>query len=303
MNVAFFGTSNRSIPILNSLKNSNYNLALCITKPDVKVGRKQILKPTAVKVWAEENRVDFVTTDSLKPGTTEHIKTALVERNVELGIVADFSFIIPEEIFELPKHKILNIHFSLLPKYRGASPVQFAILNQDNVTGISYQVIVRAMDAGPLIHQSEHELLGTETTEFLYTELFEKAGKELPKVIEKYISGDFNVIHQEGSEITYTYSPSHPKSTHIFKEDAEINWDTDIKTIDASVRAFNPWPIAWTTLDKLCNYFGKECTKNPELRVKIYKTNIKNNELFIEEIQVEGKNKQSFEDFKNGYLK
>lgn len=303
MNIAFFGTSDRSIPILNSLKNSKHNLVLCVTKNDVKIGRNQTLKPTAVKTWAEENRVNYLTTDSLKTGTNEQIKTAISEQNIELGIVADFSFMIPEEIYELPKHKILNIHFSLLPKYRGASPVQFAILNQDKKTGISYQVIVREMDAGPLIYQSEYELDGTETTDSLYTVLFEIAAKELPIVIENYINDDYKVIHQEGSEISYTYSPSHPKNTHIFKEDAQIDWSGDSKSIDAMVRAFNPWPIAWSTLGEICDFFKVECNKSPDLRVKIYKSKIENGEFVIEEIQVEGKRKQSFKKFKNGYLK
>lgn len=302
MNVAFFGTSDRSIPILESLKNSEYNLVLCITKTDVKVGRKQVLKPTAVKTWAMENGVNFVTTDTLKAGTNEHIKTALLDNNIELGVVADFSFIIPEEIYELPNHKIINIHFSLLPKYRGASPVQFTILNRDEITGISYQVIVREMDAGPIIYQSTHKLNGRETTEELYATLFEKAATELPDVIKSYVSDNYKIIPQEGENISYTHSPSHLRNTHIFKEDAKIDWNKSSLDIYAMIRAFYPWPIAWTTLGDICKLYYVGCEKDPNLTVKIHKAHMENEMVVIDEIQVEGKNKQTFKEFKNGYL-
>lgn len=299
MNVAFFGTSDRSIPILESLKNSEFNLVLCVTKKDTKVGRKQILRTTAVKDWAEQNGVQCVTAKTLSPATTREMVNVLKERKVGLGIVADFSFIIPKEIFDLPKHKFVNVHFSLLPKYRGASPVQFAILNQEKETGISYQIIDTKMDTGLIIHQTKHPLSGAETTDSLYKTLFKICAKELPNVLKSYVTETKKPWAQEHTQATYTHSPTRPKSTHIVKEDAKIDWEKDPSEIDAMVRAFNPWPIAWTTLGKL---EGLKKGRNPDLRVKIYKTGVKNEDLVIKKIQVEGKNVLNWKEFANGYL-
>lgn len=304
MNVAFFGTSDRSIPILNSLKESNFDLVLCVTKNDMTVGRKKELKPTGVKVWAEENRVQVVTMGKFNTLSKRYIREYILNNNIELCVVADFSFMIPGDIFTLPKHGFVNIHFSLLPLYRGASPVQFTILNQDEISGITYQQLVKGMDEGDIISQSVHKLNGIETTDSLYTRLFEQAGKELPGVLEGYISGDILPQEQNHKEATYTYSPSHPNNTHIFKEDAKINWTKSPKKLDAMVRAFNPWPIAWTTLKELAEYVDKPLSegKKSNTTVKILDTKIEKDKLAIKTLQVAGKNKTDWNSFENGYL-
>lgn len=314
MNIAFFGTSDRSIPILEALKNSQFDLTLCVTKDDVRVGRKQELRETAVKQWARDNGVHFVTADEVNPQTTERIATALKKHDIKVGVVADFSFIIPEEIINTPEYKLVNIHFSLLPHYRGASPVQFAILNQDKFTGISYQIVVKELDAGPLLHQTKYKLNGNETAEEVNEKLFKIAANEIEKVLENYVSQKIVPKKQGHSKATYTYSNSHPNRTTIFKEDAKIDWSKSAEEIDAAARAYYPWPIAWTTLGEF-KKFRKD--KNPNLKIKIYKTALKksvrskNNspkkptqatKLSIEKIQVEGKNIMTWEEFKNGYL-
>jgi len=302
MNIAFFGTSNRSIPILESL-NKNFNLKLCITKDDVKVGRGKQLTETGVKSWARHKRTKLVTISNTKPTTTRKIIEHLLESKIDLGIMADFSFIIPEKIINIPKHKIINIHFSLLPKYRGASPIQFSILNGDSKTGITYYVMDRGMDTGNILVQSEYTLNGTEISNELYSTLFEKASIELPKVINDYISGTTLPQPQKHENATYTHSKLHPKSTHLFKEDAKISWKSSVKEIERMTRAFTPWPIAWTTLKELCDALNVKLrsSANPKLIVKIYKTTLQNNELKVETLQIEGKNKMSWKDFLNGY--
>ena len=330
MNVAFFGTSDRSIPILETLKNSDFNLVLCVTKDDVKVGRKQELKSTAVKQWAEQNRVQVITITKLNTETRALIVGAMKATKIDLGVIADFSFIIPEEIFNFPAHKVVNIHFSLLPNYRGASPIQFAILNQDKTAGISYMITTKGMDGGPIIFQIPYPLSGTETSGELYKTLFEIAADKLPKVLKDYVSGKLIPKEQDHKKATYTYSPSPPNHTFIYKEDAKIDWQKSPAEIDSIVRAFNPWPIAWSTLGELRkaktpiynNYdnspdaavTGTELTqdnggnssRNDNKRIKIYETAVINNgtqdELQIKKIQVEGKNILSWEEFKNGYL-
>ncbi len=320
MNIAFFGTSDRSIPILEALKNSNFNLVLCVTKDDVKVGRKQVLKSTAVKEWAEQNRVQTVTIAKLNTGTRALIVEAMKAAKIDLGVIADFSFIIPEEIFSFPAHKVVNIHFSLLPSYRGASPIQFAILNQDKQAGISYMITTKGMDEGPIIFQIPYPLAGSETSGELYKTLFEIAAAKLPKILQDYVSGKLIPKEQDHKKTTYTYSSSHPKHTFIYKEDAKIDWKKSPIEIDSMVRAFNPWPVAWSTLGELYDKSTETAltggnsieagdrndSKNGNKRIKIYETAVINNgvqnELQIKKIQIEGKNILSWEEFKNGYL-
>src|SRR3990167_8094704 len=205
MKVAFFGTSDRSIPILESLK-KNFELVLCVTKDDVKVGRHQTLKEVEVKRWAKNNRVNYLTISSTNAGIKEKVVNALNEQNVELGVVADFSFILPEKIINTPKHKLVNIHFSLLPKYRGASPIQFAILNKDKSTGITFYIVDKGLDTGKIIFQKEFELVESENSGELYRRLFNEAALELPRVIIDYTKGTIKPKRQNENNATYTFS-------------------------------------------------------------------------------------------------
>jgi len=310
LKVAFFGTSDRSISILNAL-HDNFNLVMCVTKSDVNVGRHQEKKETGVKTWAKTHEINTITIGSLKglelEGLIEHIKSA----NPDYIVVADFSFIIPEKLLEVFPNKFINIHFSLLPKYRGASPVQFAILNGDEMTGITYHLVVRKMDAGDIIHQIGYKMSHNETSGFLYDTLFQLAARELPETLTKYHSGEITLRSQEESEASYTLSPTKNESTFIYKEDAEIDWKADPKEIDQGIRAFNPWPIAWTTLDQLENnkkLWNQKITFRDSVdkskKVKIYEAKItENNLLEIVQLQIEGKNKMKWKEFENGYLK
>lgn len=306
--VVFFGTSDRSVPILESLKR-NFDLALCITKTDVKVGRNQELKETGVKTWAKKKHVDFIEIESLNGPDLKAIVRALKKLQPDYGVVADFSFIIPGEIIEILSANLINIHFSLLPKYRGASPVQHSILNGDETTGITFHIIEEKMDTGDILYQVGYKMVGIETSGELYDILFSIAADKVPEVLEKYSKGQITPARQEKEEATYTYSKSHPKSTFIFKEDALIDWGAGAKVIDQLVRAFNPWPIAWTTIQeiekaKALSHLKMKVRKDVDrnLKVKIFKTAIVDDRLEIKELQVEGRNKFGWEDFKNGYL-
>ena len=250
LRIAFFGTSDRSIPIVESLCN-NFELVLCVTKRDVNIGRHQEKKPTAIKTWAQNKNIPYITISMLKGLELEDVIEQLSKSNIDYILVADFSFIIPEKLIELYPDKIINIHFSLLPKYRGASPVQFAILNRDENTGISYHLVVRKMDRGAVLHQIGYKMAYNETSGFLYDTLFILAARELPEVITKYHLGTITPRSQDELEASYTFSKSHPESTFIYKEDAQLDWSAKTTSIDATIRAFNPWPICWTSLSEL----------------------------------------------------
>jgi methionyl-tRNA formyltransferase len=217
--------------------------------------------------------------------------------------------IIPEQIITRFNKKLLNIHFSLLPKYRGASPVQFAILNGDKVVGVSYMLTEKSVDTGAVIAQIEYKDIDKKTAGELYKELFELAARNLPKVINDYAENKIQPKTQNEAQASYTYSPTRPKNTFTYKEDAQINWAKTAEEIERATRAYNPWPIAWTTLKELTASLNQNLRQgiNPELKVKIYKARVEKtandeNKLIIEQLQVEGKNKSDWKTFENGYV-
>jgi len=308
LKVIFFGTSDRSTPILESLK-SNFNLLLCITKKDTKIGRKQTTKETEVKRWSKENNIPFLEINSLRNNDLEEVIKKIEELKPDYGIVADFGFIIPKKIIDAMNGQIINVHFSLLPKYRGASPVQFAILNGDDSTGITYYLLDENIDTGDIISQIEYKIDTKITSGELYDILFQIAAGNLPEILKNYSKGNLNPEKQDQNKATYTFSPTNPKHTFIFKEDASINWNESPEKIEREIRAYNPWPIAWSSLGNLENAtilnqnISLKDHINKELKVKIYKSHIENGNLKIDELQVEGKNKLSWKDFSNGYVK
>lgn len=214
--IIFFGTSDRSLPILESLK-SNFSLVLCVTKKNTKVGRKQVDKETEVKRWARENSIEVLEINSLKDDDLENVIKKIEKLDPDYGVVADFSFIIPRKVIDSFKSGIINVHFSLLPKYRGASPVQFAILNGDKTTGITYYLLDEKMDTGDILSQVEYKIGTKYTSRELYNILFQIAADELPKVIKNYSDGEIIPIKQNESLATYTISKTNPKHTFIFK--------------------------------------------------------------------------------------
>ncbi len=302
MNIAFFGTSDRSLPILKVL-NQHFNLVFCITKTDTKIGRAQKLEVPKVKIWADQNNIDCLKINSVKK-QEQQITKELTTRKVDLGIVADFGFIITKPIIDTPKFGLINVHFSLLPKYRGASPIQFALLKGDQKTGITYYLMDDKLDTGSIIYQSEYKIKGDETSGELYAILFDKVAQELPKVITDYTQESLTHTTQNHSKASYTYSDSHPQSTYIFKEDAKINWQEPFSIIEKQVRAYNPWPISWTTLGELETGLNLKIkpSKDKGLKVKIHQAQLQQGKLIPEKIQVEGKKIMTWKEFANGYL-
>ena len=305
--IIFFGTSDRSLPILESL-NTNFNLCLCVTKQNSKIGRKQIEKETEVKSWSKKNNIDFIEIGSLKKQDLEDVVKKIKDVSPDYIIVADFSFIIPKKIIDTVKGNIINIHFSLLPKYRGASPVQFAILNEDDVTGITYYLLDEGMDNGKIISQIEYKLDTKYTSGELYQILFNIAAENLPQVIKNMSENKIILKTQDEKQATYTISKTNPKHTFIFKEDALINWQNSPEEIERSIRAYNPWPISWTYLKDIeenHNLDEEVILKNhidKNLKVKIFSSELVNEKLRIKTLQIEGKGKITWKEFRNGYV-
>ena len=304
--IVFFGTSDRSLPILNSLK-ENFDLILCVTKSDTVVGRNKSIRETEVKKWALKNNIELISLDSLKGQNLEQLLSTIKKYKPNLGVVADFSFMIPKSVIDSFDGNIINVHFSLLPKYRGASPVQYAILNGDKTTGVTFYLLNEKMDEGDILNQYEYKIDSEITSGELYSILFQLSAEKLPQTIINFLKGNLKTVHQDHSKASYTISKSNPKHTFIYKEDALINWLESPEKIHRSVRAFNPWPISWTYLEDLekTNLISEKIklkeNVNKKLKVKIFTTSIEDRKLKINQLQIEGKNKSDWVSFLNGY--
>ena len=300
----FFSTSDRMIPLLEKI-NELTDLKLCVTKVDVKVGREKKIKENEVKQWCIKNNKKYIQIGNFKESNLNKVLAKVEEINPDLGVVVDFSFMIPSEIISIFDNKLVNIHYSLLPKYRGASPIQFAILNGDKNTGITYQIVHTEMDKGNVLMQEECKLSGKENSQELFEQLLCLNISTMSKFINLYEKKNMVETIQRKKFITYTYSPTQSTKTVIFKEDAYTKFNESPDTLERKIRAFYPKPILWSHLKFLTNYKGLELkdSKKENLIVKIHEGKIENDELKILILQIEGKNKMSWKEFVNGYTK
>lgn len=291
MNLIFFGTSDYCLPVLEAI-HKNFDLKLVVTRPDKPVGRKQILTPSATKVWAEKNNIPVLTPETLKKNTADRdlLNKTLADPKPDLAVVSDYGLIIPEAVFNIPEYGTLNIHFSKLPDLRGPSPVQFTILRGDYDAWITIFKLENPpelkikMDAGPILHQFHYNIWLDDTTETLYTRLFNEAAVILPAMIKEYINHEVPLASQDHSKATF--------SRFITKEDGFVEWSalqqaaqsdalrtSSTQSVYNQFRAMTPWPGLWT--------------KTPEgKRMIIRKCHLEEGKLILDEIQFEGKTSQ-----------
>lgn len=304
-NCIFFGSSLYSAPIVDQLLSSaKYNLVAIISKPSM----------IHYMTIAKQNNIHFEPIESFNQASIQKVQHIIHGHNVTCGIVADFGHIIPNEIIRSPKHGCINIHFSLLPELRGASPVQYAILQGFSTTGFSILEMEPQtkpeMDSGNIIYQEKHSLLGTETTQTLYTELFNKSSKVLPAILSSYILGEKTAVTQDHAQASFTTpSGNFDRSTLISKADAYIDVTKDAPYIERAIRAFTPWPLAWTTLEELevilqrnSQMFTLKSPKNKQKTVQLLSATTNGSQLVINRLRVEGKKESSLQDVLNGYF-
>jgi len=280
--IIFMGTSQFGAIILEGLAQSDYKPCLVITTPDKPVGRKQIMTPPPVKISAQKYNISIAQPEKIK-----NLESKINNLKPDLGIVAAYGYILPQEILIIPKYGFLNVHPSLLPKYRGPSPIQTAILNGDKKTGVTIILMDEKMDHGPILAQRELEFLISKKYTYLELsqELAVKGANLLLETIPRWVSNEIKPMPQDESKATYTKI--------LKKEDGEIDWSKPAEKIERKIRAFNPWPGTFTFLKK----------NDKKLRIKILEAGVsKNNKLIIKKLQPEGKKPMTFEEFKRGYL-
>lgn len=209
-------------------------------------------------------------------------------KKADLGLVASYGKILTQQEIEHFKQGVLNVHPSLLPKYRGGKQVAATILNGEEVTGVSIIKLVEKVDAGPIVAQIKAKILPGETTAELEKRLFELGGKLLGTILAKYLAGKIKVRAQNEDLASWA-----PKLT---KQDGEIDWCQKPRGLERFIRAMNPCPGAWINL-KLKVKNQKEVVK----RLKILKAHLKKDKLILDEVQLEGKKPVAFRQFLAGY--
>jgi len=262
MKVVFFGSSEYVIPVIDVLR-ENFNLVLVITTDDRK----------AVDSYCKARNIPFI---NLLKLDEEPIKK-IGEAKPEIAVVAAFGIIIPQIVLDIFPKGILNIHPSLLPKYRGPTPIQTALLNGDKKTGVTVMQIDTKVDHGPILRQEEYEIKQEDNSQVLLVKLFQKGAELLKKVLNDYINGKISLKVQDHNKATFTKMLS--KNDGFF----DIKSPPSPEKLDLMTRAFYPWPGVWTK------------TKINETGEKIVKF------LPNTKIQVEGKTPVNYKDFINGY--
>jgi len=234
--IIFAGTSDFAVSSLKLLINNNNFIIDCvITQPDKKVGRGQKEMYSPVKSVAIENNIKLIQPDNI--AQTEKV---IKELCPDLIIVVSYGQLIPSEILSIPKYGCLNVHASLLPKYRGASVIQAPILNRDKGTGVSIIKMEKGLDSGPIVAQTKLSLKGDENFEFLHDRLADIGAELLISIIDDFVSGRLKLKEQNKNAVSYV--------SIIKKEDGKIDWNNSAEKIEAMTRAFNPWPGTFTNL-------------------------------------------------------
>ena len=235
MRIAFFGTPDYAIPVLEAMFSSGHMVVGVYTRPDRRAGRGRHVTPPPVKLFAEEHDLPVFQPVNLGgEAVVEELKTLAPEAIV----VAAYGRILPPLVLNIPPRGVLNIHPSLLPKYRGPSPVATAILDGELRTGVSLMILDEGMDTGDVLAQLETELLPEETAGELTARLFSLGAELLRNTLPNWLTGVLQPVPQEGNKATVTRL--------LTKEDGEMDWPRSAVQLERQVRAFNPWPGCYT---------------------------------------------------------
>lgn len=296
--IVFFGTPALAATILEALCESPYKPSLIITAPDKPAGRGYALTPSAVKETAAQYGIAVLQPEKLD----EQFAQQLRNEEWDVFIVAAYGKIIPQRILDIPAKGTLNVHGSLLPKYRGSSPIQSALANADATTGPTIMLIDEKMDHGPIIAQKEFPITTADTAATLFEKMAREGAALLVATLPGWLEGTLQAIPQVHEEATYTKM--------LTKEDGRIDWSKSAATIERLVRAYDPWPGTFT-------FWGAR-------RVKVLKASIcrgaipgapgtvvkcddgiavctGDTPLTIHSLQLEGKKPQSAEEFARTY--
>ncbi|MTD40200.1 methionyl-tRNA formyltransferase [Erwinia sp. CPCC 100877] len=298
--IIFMGTPAFSVPILEGLIENGYEIQAVVTQPDRPVGRKKIITPTPVKEAALKHDLLVLQPEKIS-GSAEMEK--IIELAPDVIVTAAFGQFLPEKILKAPTFGAVNVHASLLPKYRGGAPVHYSIIEGEKETGVTIMEMVKKMDAGDILAQKAIPITKQDDVGTMFERL-SVVGKELlletlPKILAKQITP----IPQDESQVTF--------SPNITREQEKIDWRKTAEQVDNQVRGMRPWPTAFTTYQETnwkiweVTPLAETTTDAPGTIVKRGKKELwiacgKGTVLAINTLQPSGKGKLSIQDFLNG---
>jgi methionyl-tRNA formyltransferase len=302
LRIVFMGTPDFAVAILKHLVENNYTIAGVITAPDKLAGRGRKLNESAVKKYATSQNLHILQPTNLKNEAFLHQLKIL---NANLQIVVAFRML-PKVVWKMPAFGTFNLHASLLPAYRGAAPIHWAIINGETKTGVSTFFIDEKIDTGEIILQEELAILQTETVGTLHDKLMHLGAALVSKTVDYISTGEVKTIEQPNLE-----EKAAPK---LNPENTRIDWSDSLDTIYNKIRGLNPFPTAWTIIKdndeeisaklyaikkEIENHnlsFGKIIATKKELKVAVHKGFI-----IIDEIKLSGKKKMDSKSLLNGY--
>ncbi len=291
------GTPEFSVPVLEQLV-SNYEVVGVVTQPDKPVGRKHILTPSPVKEASALYNIPVFQPQSLKKEYQ-----VILALKPDMIITCAYGQMLPQEVLNYPKYGCINVHASLLPKYRGGAPIHKAIIDGCVETGITIMYMSEKMDAGDIIAQENVLISERDTKGTLSKKLSEVGAKLLIETLPQIVKGEVDAIKQNEEDVTFAYN--------ITRSEEKLNFHKTTKELYDQIRGMNPDPIAYTTLDgKVLKVYQARCEDHVYMEhedgaiVALYKDGIgvstSDGELILEEIQLEGKKRCFVKDFLNG---
>lgn len=300
MRVIFMGTPDFAVGTLEEIIKEGHEVVLVVSQPDKAVGRSKALKYTPVKACAIQHGIEVYQPEKIR---AEECVEYLRGYQPDIIIVEAFGQIVPKSILDMPKYGCVNVHASLLPKYRGAAPIQWTVINGDKVTGVTTQRMDTGIDTGDMIMKEEVLLREDETGGSLFDRLAEVGAKLCVKTMAAIENGTAVYTPQNEAETTHTGK--------IRKEMGSIDWTKNAETIECLIRGLDPWPSAYTRLgDKTLKIWkakvvSHEVNAAPGCIIKVTKDTMwvqtGNGVLELVEVQLEGKKRMTTEAFLNGY--
>lgn len=238
LRIAYMGTPDFAVPALQALIDSPHEVVCVFTQPPRPKGRGQKVQPSPVHVLADDHHIPVHTPRSLKKDM--EAQAALATYAPDVVVVAAYGLMLPKNVLLLPKYGCLNIHASLLPRWRGAAPIQYAIWHGDKQSGVTIMRMEEGLDSGPMIARKEVPIRAETTAQSLHDELSALGAGAVMDVI-RIIADTGSYESEQQDENLVTYAPV------LKKEDGRINWNRTAQDIDRQIRALNPWPGVWTT--------------------------------------------------------
>lgn len=239
MKIIYAGTPDFAVPALAALINSGHEVSLVLTQPDRPAGRGMKLKPSPVKSLALAHDIPVFQPETLKDA---EVQARIAAEQADAMVVAAYGLIIPTSVLNMPRHGCFNVHASLLPRWRGAAPIQRSLLAGDAETGVTIMEVVPALDAGAMIIKGSLSITEQDTAQTLHDGLAEIGARLMLQSLDKLeAEGKLHAEPQDESLVTY--------AEKLQKSEAAINWNDSAEALSRQVRAFNPFPVAQTQLN------------------------------------------------------